>query len=465
MTDEQGVAGDPNLDSGGCLEDESTWGASTSSGNGEDEDDDADTASILSDDSVFPDYTPERENKGLEPALTLYQACAQNDAQALARVLERGVTPEEVMELDINGRNGLMLASYKGFVDITAGLDHCPYLDVNHQDNDGNTALMIAAQAGHSTIVNHLLNYYPGVDTEVRDKRGFTALIKAAMQGRDDCVAALLMAGAELDATDQTRGKTAREWAVQTGRFQTLTKIRRLLARPRAEQFCQGFVPEWPALAELAARAAEAAARGRGPQLSQRIRDSLTFRFPRDPEDGGVLDHMVRVTTAISSPFVGTACRPLCPTSPPAMGKRRLAVPEILSQYPGKQAEDTAVRHSNGSVSSSSSSCSSGSDVPAEPPRRGSMLSLASSGVRSFLPGRAARRNSVFPAGCVPQIKVTKSGEPTPKKEKKKKSKGGNFLEPPKWKYKEVKEEKKRAEKEKEESQERKTKEKKKKKK
>uniref|UniRef100_W5MLG4 Ankyrin repeat domain 33 n=1 Tax=Lepisosteus oculatus TaxID=7918 RepID=W5MLG4_LEPOC len=407
---------------------ESTWGASTSSGNGEDEDDDADTASILSDDSVFPDYTPERENKGLEPALTLYQACAQNDAPALARVLERGVTPEEVMELDINGRNGLMLASYKGFVDITAGLDHCPYLDVNHQDNDGNTALMIAAQAGHSTIVNHLLNYYPGVDTEVRDKRGFTALIKAAMQGRDDCVAALLMAGAELDATDQTRGKTAREWAVQTGRFQTLTKIRRLLARPRAEQFCQGFVPEWP--------------------------------VPRDPEDGGVLDHMVRVTTAISSPFVGTACRPLCPTSPPAMGKRRLAVPEILSQYPGKQAEDTAVRHSNGSVSSSSSSCSSGSC-----PRRGSMLSLASSGVRSFLPGRAARRNSVFPAGCVPQIKVTKSGEPTPKKEKKKKSKGGNFLEPPKWKYKEVKEEKKRAEKEKEESQERKTKEKKKKKK
>uniref|UniRef100_A0AAR2KPA0 Uncharacterized protein n=1 Tax=Pygocentrus nattereri TaxID=42514 RepID=A0AAR2KPA0_PYGNA len=107
---------------------------------------DPDSGSLLSDDSVLPDY--EREDNAEGTADTLYQACAKNQASSLRRVLERGVTRDEVMELDINGRNGLMLAVAKGFIDIVYGLNKCPYLDINHQDNDGNTALMIAAQAG-----------------------------------------------------------------------------------------------------------------------------------------------------------------------------------------------------------------------------------------------------------------------------------------------------------------------------
>lgn len=60
----------------------------------------SDSGSVLSDDSVLPDY--ERGfKKGT--ANTLYEACVQNDAQALKRVLERGVTHNEVMEVDING--------------------------------------------------------------------------------------------------------------------------------------------------------------------------------------------------------------------------------------------------------------------------------------------------------------------------------------------------------------------------
>lgn len=41
-----------------------------------------------------------------------------------------------------------MVAVGKGFVDIVTVLHVCPLIDINHQDNDGNTALMIAAQAG-----------------------------------------------------------------------------------------------------------------------------------------------------------------------------------------------------------------------------------------------------------------------------------------------------------------------------
>lgn len=65
---------------------------------------DSDSGSVLSDDSVLPNY--EREDASGGSANTLYQACAKNNAAALRRVLERGVTREEVMELDINGRVG-----------------------------------------------------------------------------------------------------------------------------------------------------------------------------------------------------------------------------------------------------------------------------------------------------------------------------------------------------------------------
>ncbi|XP_070815535.1 photoreceptor ankyrin repeat protein [Chaetodon trifascialis] len=420
-------------------------------GSGPDEDDvslsgsESDSDSILSDDSVLPDYMPGISNGST--ATTLYQACAHNEPHSLRKVLERGVTKEEVMELDINGWNGLMVACCKGFLDIVYGLNNCPFLDINHQDNEGNTALMIASQAGHVSTVMYLLNYFPGLETEIKDCRGFTALIKAAMTGRNDVVAALVMAGADLHAIDSTKGKCAREWALKTGRYETLHRLRRLNLRPKAEQFCESYVPEWPELKERVANAlAEKTARQK---ITQRIKNTFGFRFPRDPEDNGCLDHMVRMTTSVHSPLISTGCRPLCPTSPPEVGKRRLAVPELVKRHPDKELEESSVCHSNGSVShiipTIHSSESIGTTCCAEAERRGSILSLASTKVAStFLPRSMARRNSVFPSGCIPKINITRPSESTPKKEKKKKKKENGFLELPKWKYKEIREEKKK---------------------
>lgn len=64
--------------------------------------DDSDSGSVLSDDSVLPEY--ESDDKHKDPAKTLYDACARNDPTSLRRIMERGVTKEEAMELDINGR-------------------------------------------------------------------------------------------------------------------------------------------------------------------------------------------------------------------------------------------------------------------------------------------------------------------------------------------------------------------------
>ncbi|XP_067095388.1 LOW QUALITY PROTEIN: ankyrin repeat domain-containing protein 33B [Osmerus mordax] len=405
--------------------------------------DESESGSVLSDDSVMPDY--EREDKlrgGSTP--TLYEACLRNEALTLRRVLERGVTREEVMELDINGRNGLMLGVSKGYVDIVFGLYTCPMVDINHQDNDGNTALMIAAQAGFVTILNYILNYYPRVDLELRDTRGFTALIKASMQGRQDCVSALLMHGADINVVDSTKGKDIKDWALKTGRFEILQRLRRLHTRPVALQFCEDYAIEWPALKELVAKATSS--KSAGQKLAQSLKDNLTFSFPRDPQDDGVLDHMVRMTTSLHSPLVATGTRPLCPTSPPEIGKRRLAVPELVAKHSSKELEESSVCHGDGSIASitpivvttsgMSLTCCNGE-------RRESIVSEATSHVRSYLPRSLTQRNSVFPSGCIPKIQVTKSGEPTPKKEKKTKKQKG-YLEPPVWKYKESKEEKKK---------------------
>ncbi|XP_041860289.1 photoreceptor ankyrin repeat protein [Melanotaenia boesemani] len=403
--------------------------------------DDSDAGSVLSDDSVLPEY--ERAPKDKEPCKTLYEACARNEAASLRSILERGVTKDEAMEVDINGRTGLMVAVAKGFVDIVTMLYKCPFIDINHQDNDGNTALMIAAQAGFINILNYILNYYSGVDPEVRDPRGFTALIKAGLQGREDCVSALLMHGADMHAMDLVQGRGLKDWVLRTGRFETLNRIRRLQAHPIAEQFCESYKPEWPELKHLVERAS--APKSASQKLRQRLKESLTFKFPQDPQDNGVMDHMVRITTSIHSPLIATASHPLCPTSPPEIGKRRFAVPELLQKHSSKELEETTVSHFNGTITSASPTALSATSVSLtsccnDPERR---ESVPSGGVRSFMPRSMAHRNSIFPSGCIPKIEVTKSGEPTPKKEKKKKRQKG-YLEPPVWKYKEAKEEKKK---------------------
>ncbi|XP_005914818.1 photoreceptor ankyrin repeat protein [Haplochromis burtoni] len=411
--------------------------------------DDSDSGSVLSDDSVLPIY--ERDGKSTEPAKTLYEACAKNDTASLRSIMERGVTKDEVMELDINGRNGLMLAVSKGFVDIVALLHTCPLIDINHQDNDGNTAVMIAAQAGFITILNYILNYYPCVDTEIRDPRGFTALIKAGLQGREECVSALLMHGADVNAVDLVQGKGLKDWALRTGRFETLNRLRRLQTRPIAEQFCESYIPEWPELKLLVAKAT--AAKTAGQKLRQRLKDSLSFSFPHDPQDNGVMDHMVRMTTSIHSPLIATGCRPLCPTSPPEIGKRRFAVPELLDKHSTKELEESMVSHSNGSITSASPVSATSVSLTSCCQDSERRQSSPTGGMKSFIPRSMAHRNSIFPSGCIPKIEVTKSGERTPKKEKKNKRQKG-YLEPPVWKYKEAKEEKKREKKKQEKEKE-----------
>lgn len=115
-----------------------------------------------------------------------------------------------------------------------------------------------------------------------------------------------------------------------TDSFDTVRRVRQLLRRPRVEQLSRHFQPEWPALPELVAQAQAQAA----PSLLERLQATLSLPFARPPQEGGVLDHLVTITTSLASPFLTTACHTLCPDRPPVLGARSKSVPELLGTAP-----------------------------------------------------------------------------------------------------------------------------------
>nr|KAF6372862.1 ankyrin repeat domain 33 [Pipistrellus kuhlii] len=354
----------------------------------------------------------------------LYWACVRNDPAQLQAALEAGVSPEEAAQADGNGRTGLMVACSRSFGSVVALLSRCPFLDVNHQDKEGDTALMLAAQAGHAPLVSLLLGYYAGLDLERRDQRGLTALMKAALRDRADCVAALLMAGADLTAVDPVRGRTALEWALLTGSFDTVRRIRRLRQRPRAEQLSRHYRPEWPALPLLVAQAQAQGA----PSLLERLRATWSLPFAQSPQEGGVLDHLVTLTTSLASPFLTTACHPLCPDRPPALGTLSKSVPELLGTAPppppGPQPPQVV------------------------PGPRVLIPDQRPPGVLSVCPQWLQPRAGPSPRPQVPKILLSKVPSPPSQREPEPRPAGHRSLALPVWRYRELRVQRRMQEKE-----------------
>ncbi|KAK3546316.1 hypothetical protein QTP70_025687 [Hemibagrus guttatus] len=409
-----------------------------------------DSKSVASDDSFYPPdtlVTSQRSPspKGSEP-LTFFMACCNDNAIIVKIMIRQGVSKEEVREVDKNNRTGLIVACYQGYVDVVIALSQCPYVDVNWQDSEGNTALMTAAQAGHIMITNFLLNYYAGVDIELRNCHGFTAVMKAAVRGRANCVRALMMSGADIEVRDYGRKLTALEWALFTGHYETVRMMQRLMTRPCAEQFCGSFRMEWPKLSQLVYQAQEPQPCWR--RVSKGMCGTFNLRIRTEPVEEGVLDYMVRLTTALASPLVATACSTVCPGSPPCVGKHRPAVPDILrDNY--KRAEDLKSPENckrlfrSGHmplVFKEQEQCAS-LQVPTLPD-----VVLAYSEIlhrNGLLPLYKIRRRSVSPGLAVPKVRLCKAPPPTYTPERnRRRSMDSQYLQVPNWKYKALKEEK-----------------------
>lgn len=161
----------------------------------------------------------------------------------------------------------------------------------------------------------------------------------------------------------------------------------------------------------------------------------------------------------------------MCPDSPPSVGKRRYAVPEIIRQQRAKELRtinpDRVDSHlklfQNSRVTLvAKNSVDRRASLQAQslvPRNRSSSLGMMAYNEAlelrrtSLLPMHMVlRRSSVRPGYSIPKVRVSKAPTPTYEPEKvrrkssSKKDGGGHLLQIPKWRYKELKEERRKAE-------------------
>ncbi|KAK3690220.1 ankyrin repeat-containing domain protein [Podospora appendiculata] len=172
-------------------------------------------------------------NPKIDPSIRLRRAIHANDALLVARILKSH--PDLVQNPDHsalgNANTNLHLAASLGHLAICrtlVALGHdaeTPSLNEDHQ-----TALMLAAAAGHTEVVHFLCEHAPATILR-QDARGRDAIMEASLHGHDTVVQILLtwapsgtpaaLAQADLE------GNTALHFASSTG---NLLVLRTLLA-------------------------------------------------------------------------------------------------------------------------------------------------------------------------------------------------------------------------------------------
>jgi len=141
----------------------------------------------------------------------LHAACQNQHADIVRLLLQNGALTTVV---DRRSFTPLIVASLHADAKIVKLLLASGNHDIDARGNMGNTALMTAAQEGHSEVVNALLAYKtaPGlefVDTE----NGFSALSSAAYFENEETVKALVKAGSSCLTPSEQGGWTALELA------------------------------------------------------------------------------------------------------------------------------------------------------------------------------------------------------------------------------------------------------------
>jgi ankyrin repeat protein len=98
-----------------------------------------------------------------------------------------------------------------------------PDVNVNLQDREGNTPLLVAAERGWEPGVTALIAKKANVN--LANSSGATPLIRAVQIHDIDIVRALLDAGADPDKADFGGGMSAREYARQEARYPAIVKL------------------------------------------------------------------------------------------------------------------------------------------------------------------------------------------------------------------------------------------------
>jgi serine/threonine-protein phosphatase 6 regulatory ankyrin repeat subunit B len=142
--------------------------------------------------SAFFLFDEDRDESDEEPLLCL--AAAWKRSEMVQLLLDHGWN---VNEEDAEALTPLLLAAKEGYSSVVQVLLNHPQINLHAQDHCGSTALHAAAKEGHLEVVKLLLTE-GSIDVNVKDKDGVTPLWWAT-QNRHDELAALLLAQPNVD--------------------------------------------------------------------------------------------------------------------------------------------------------------------------------------------------------------------------------------------------------------------------
>lgn len=135
--------------------------------------------------------------------------------------------PSLVNDLDHNKSSSLHFASSDGDCSIIEEiLRHAPSSSAYLQDNEGLSALHVAAKMGNKPAVRLLLQFYPA-SAGIRDNYGRSFLHAAALQGHSSIVSHVIknqMLENLLNQQDRD-GNTALHLAVEAGEYGVVSKL------------------------------------------------------------------------------------------------------------------------------------------------------------------------------------------------------------------------------------------------
>jgi ankyrin repeat protein len=126
-----------------------------------------------------------------------------SEAEAL-KLLDGGAN---INYKDEYGKTVLMEAAFAGYVNLVTSLLGMLEIDADQQDNDGNTALILAARGKHPAVVAKLLTDDINVDQQ-ENKKGVNALMWAVVNNDVPTAKKLLQAGADVTIKNK-KGATA----------------------------------------------------------------------------------------------------------------------------------------------------------------------------------------------------------------------------------------------------------------
>jgi ankyrin repeat protein len=132
------------------------------------------------------------------------------DLQVIENILAHSSV--DVNAQNNNGNTVLMWSVNNEYENIVELLLNHPGIDVNVQNNTGQTALMGSARYGYEKCLKLLLNH-PGINVNLQDKWGWTALMEAVAYGYEKSIE-ILLGHPGIDITLKTKdNRTIWDWA------------------------------------------------------------------------------------------------------------------------------------------------------------------------------------------------------------------------------------------------------------